>query len=208
MSAEKDFLEKIDQQRASQGFRGISELLDLADQGNTILDPFSVLIGASVILGSNNLFYPNVIIQAKDGGELTMGNGNTFYPNTLILAEKGRVLIGNENQFGDGGCSIKANMADAEITIGDNGRYINSPQVIGKTYLGSGSQVIGPVTVQNCTLEDGGDFRSGDPDLRAGLLKGSGLARNITVAQGEVLNGTGTFKQEDIERQSKYHPKK
>ena len=208
MSAEQDFLGKIDQQRASQGFRGVTELLDLADQGNAILDPFSVLISASVILGSHNLFYPNVIVQAKDGGELTVGDGNTFYPNTLILAEKGKVSIGNKNQFGDGGCSVKANMPDAEITIGDNGRYINGAQVIGKTHLGSGTQVIGPITVQNCTLEEGDDFHSADPDLRAGLLKGSGLARNITVAQGEVLNETGTFNQSDIERQSKYHPKK
>ncbi len=208
MPVEKDVLSKIDQQRAAQGFRGVSDLLNLVDQGNTILDPFSVLISISVILGENNLFFPNVIVQAKDGGELSVGDGNVFYPNTLILAEKGKVSIGNENQFGDGGCSIKANMPDAEIHIGDHGRYINGAQIIGKTTLGSGSQVIGPVTVQNCTLEEGGDYRSSDADLRAGLLKGSGLARGITVPQGKVLNGSGTFKQEDMEDQSKYHPKK
>jgi len=208
MSVENDVITRINQQRASQGFRGISELLALMDQGNTILDPFSLLISVSVILGENNLFYPNVIIQAKDGGKLQMGDGNVFYPNTLVLAEKGSVKIGNENQFGDGGCSVKANMADAEITISDNGRYINGVQVIGKTNLGSGSQVIGPITVQNSTLAAGGDYKSADADLRGGLLKGSGLARNVQVDQGGVINATGDFKQENLERQSKYHPKK
>lgn len=208
MSQENGIFKKIDEQRASQGFLGIAELLALADRGNTILDPFSILISVSALIGENNVFYPNVILDAKDGGKLSVGNENVFYPSTLILAEKGKVSIGNNNQFGDGGCSIKANMPDAEITIGDNGRYINNPQIIGKTSLGSGSQIIGAITAQNVTLEAGGDYRSTDIDSRAGLLKGTGLARGVVVPEGKVINGSGTFKQEDLEDQSKYHPKK
>ncbi len=207
MSTEQYMLHKIDEQRESRGFHRISELLRLSEQGNTFLDPFSTLISKSVVLGDNNLFYPNVTIEANRGGVIVVGNANAFYPNTYILAEEGKVSVGDDNQFGDGGCSLKANRSDAEITVGDNGRYINGAQIIGRTTLGSGSQVIGPITVQDCTLEAGEDFQSSDPDLRAGLLKGTGLARGIVVPKGKVLNGAGTFEQDSIEAQSKYHPK-
>lgn len=209
MSVESRLFRMIDEQRSSQGFLTLSEVLKLTDdQGNTILDPFSVLISVYAKIGNNNIFYPNVIVQADDKGTLEIGNSNIFYPNTFVLAEKGKLVIANHNQFGDGGCSIKANMPDAEITIGSNGRYINGAQIIGKTNLGSGSQIIGPITVQNCNLEQGGDYRSSKVELRAGLLKGSGLARGLNVAQGMVINGSGNFKQEDLEEQAKYHPKK
>lgn len=207
MSGEESILDQIDRQRTAQGFRSIGELMGLADSGNTVLDPFSVLISSSVTLGKNNFFYPNVIIRAIDESDLSLGNGNVFYPSTFILADEGRVMIGDSNQFGDGGCAIKANMPDAAITIGDNGRYINGAQILGKTVLGSGSQVLGPITVQNCTLEAGTDYRSKDPDQRAGLLKGSGLARDINVPVGYVVNGDGQFAQDDLESQASYHPK-
>lgn len=208
MSAEQYALHKIDEMRSEHGFRSVSELLELGESGNVVIDPFSALISSSVELGQGNFFYPNVVVEAKEGGTISIGNNNVFYPNTLILAEKGSVTIGSKNQFGDGGCAIKANMPDAMISIGDNGRYINGAQILGKTVLGTGAQVLGPITVQNCYLEAGGDFNEQDPDLRAGLLKGSGLARNITVPVGMVLNGSGTFLEASLENQSKYHPKK
>lgn len=199
----------IDEQRASRGFYGVSELLEWAAQSdNTFLDPFSILISRTVKLGRDNVFYPNVILEVKNGGELTLGNSNVLYPSTLMIAERGKIFIANGNQLGDGGCSLKANMPDAVITVGDNGRYMSGAQVIGRTALGSGSQVLGLITVQNCTLEGGGDYRSADPDARAGLLKGSGLARNITVPVGKVLNGSRMFEESQTEDQSKYHPKK
>src|SRR5690606_31622546 len=96
----------IDEQRSSQGFLTLSEVLKLTDdQGNTILDPFSVLISVYAKIGNNNIFYPNVIVQADDKGTLEIGNSNIFYPNTFVLAEKGKLVIANHNQFGDGGCS-------------------------------------------------------------------------------------------------------
>jgi acetyltransferase-like isoleucine patch superfamily enzyme len=207
MSTEKEFIGRIDQQRASQGFLTVSELLDLSKEGTIIFDPFSVLVSSVAIFGRNNTFYPNVIVQIKDGGEISLGDDNIFYPNTIIIADTGKVFIGNSNQFGDGGCTLKANMANKEITVGDKGRYINGALIIGGTSLGSGSQVIGPITVQDCTLEPGDDYRSSRPEFRAGLLKGYGLARAITVSRGNVLNGSGVFRQEDIEDQAKYHPK-
>jgi hypothetical protein len=209
MTHDQDVLREIDKQRASRGFYGVSELLELAAQsGNTMLDPFSTLISRGVVLGTGNLLYPNVILSMSNGGQLSVGNSNAFYPNTLLIAEQGTISIADRNQFGDGGCSLRANTPDAVITVGNNGRYMNGAQVMGRTILGSGSQVLGPITVQNCALQEGGDYRSADPDGRAGLLKGSGLARGISVPAGKVLNGLGMFRQEQIEDQSKYHPKK
>ncbi len=197
----------INTSRTSRGFLTIEQTLALAEAGNIVLDPFSVLISAAVILGENNLFYPNVVIEAQNAGKLTIGNGNIFYPNTLILADSGEVQIGNNGVFGDGGCSIKANLPTATISIADNGRYCSGAQILGNSLLGNGTQVLGAITVQNCTLEGGGDFTEADPDKRGAVLKGHGLARNIHLATGDVLNGTGTFLQAQTERQMRYHPK-
>lgn len=208
MSIDKEILHRIDEQRASQGFHTVSELLDFAEQDNRILDPFSVLISTAVSLGSGNQIYPNVVIEIRDESRVTIGDNNVFYPNSLFIAEGGgSILVGDNNQFGDGGCYVKASNAERAINIGSNGRYINGAQILGRTTLGSGSQVIGPITVQDCVLEEGGDFEHADPDTRAGVLKGSGLARGLTITTGAVLNGLGTFDADNIEVQSKYHPK-
>ncbi len=112
--------------RKSKGFLSVEQTLLLTEQGNTVLDPFSVLISESANIGDDNLFYPNVIIQSDHSSEITIGSGNVFYPQTLMIAEAGGgVTIGNNNQFGDNGCSVKANLASSVIEIADNGRYLN-----------------------------------------------------------------------------------
>jgi len=179
----------------------------LQESGNIILDCFSTLISSSVKIGQNNKFYPGVIIENNDGGNVTIGNGNIFYPNSLLIAEQGVIKIGNNNQFGDGGISIKANTKTSKIIIGDYGRYINGVQILGKSYLGAGSQVIGNITVQDSHLEEGESFMYPDTAARGGVLKGYGLARNVRVSIGMVINGQGSFKQEEIKFQSFYHPK-
>ena len=73
--------------------------------------------------------------------------------------------------------------------------------------LGTGSQVIGPIRVQNCHLGEGDDHTAPDPDTRGGVLKGYGLARGLAVPQGHVIAGNGTFNLEEMKRQSFYHPK-
>lgn len=203
-----EFIKSIDVQRRQSGFKTIAETLDLAKTGNTILDPFSVLIGSTVELESGNVFYPNVIVSADTESRISIGADNVFYPNTMFVAEAGGVIeVGAANQFGDGGCSVKANVADAHIQIGDNGRYMSGAVIIGQTVLGSGSQILGAITAQNVTLQGGADYTHHDVDARAGLLKGSGLARNLTVPQGHVVNGTGNFADAPIEQQRAYHPK-
>lgn len=202
-----DVVSIIDRQRTKEGVLSVKELLQLCDSGNTILDPFSVLISSSVKIGCNNIFYPNVIIKAVNNGTITVGNENSFFPNSLLLADRGKIEVGNANQFGDGGISVKANTPTSIIIIGDRGRYINGVQVLGQTVLGSGSQIIGNITAQDCRLEQGEKFSHSNPDLRGGVLKGYGLARNIQIKVGMVLNGLGSFNQHDVEYQSTYHPK-
>ena len=203
-----DIIAIINAQRKQRGFLAVAYLLERYSK-NIILDPFSTLISENIDMGEGNIIYPNVIIEAKNGGRMGLGSGNVLFPGTLFLADEGEIRIGNNNEFGDGGLRLKANIAGASITIGDFGRYTNGAEIIGKCVLGSGSQILGQITVQNCTLGSGESFKGSDPDLRGGLLKGFGLARNLDVKQGEVINGQGTFAQTSIERQASYHsPKK
>lgn len=197
----------IDEARRKTGLLTIAELEQLASQGNIIFDPFSVLISRYARIGSGNTFYPCVTLLCTEGSSLTIGDENTFHTNTLMEATSGTIAIGAANQFGEGGFTAKANRPGAHITIEDSGRYLNGCSVFGNSSLGSGSQVLGSITVDSCTLEKGGSYRDSDPDQRAGLLKGFGGAKGLSVPRGAVINGRGSFSQEATERQTAYHPK-
>jgi len=196
----------IDQQRVSRNFLTAEELTETIGERNTILDT-SILIGKNVVVGASNTFYPGVVVEQEGDGKITIGNGNTFYPGTYILSTAGEIIIGNNNEFGPAGATIKANTLEAHVAIGDNGRYCDGVSMMGTTTLGAGSQVLGNIIVQNCTLAGGGDFQEPDPDKRAAVLKGFGLARNIALEAGQVINGAGNFADFPVEQQSAYHPK-
>jgi hypothetical protein len=203
-----DLLAKIDEQRTLRGFLRVADMLDaLGARGNIVLDPFSILISKDVQVGTSNILYPNVILEANNGGSLILGNNNILYPGAKLLADYGKIIIGHYNEFGDGGIQIKANTPDALIEFGSNGRYMNGAEITGKCNFGSGTQIIGAIRVQNCRLEGGDSYKDPDAEIRGGLLKGCGVARNLTVRQGEVINGLGTFEQLQVERQTVYHPK-
>lgn len=201
-------LELINKQRTNAGFLAVDEELALCERGNVIFDPYSLLISNSVSIGEGNIFYPGVIIELRGEGELVIGNDNVFYSGTYFLAEGGAIIIGNKNQFGDGGIALKANRPDSRITIGDYGRYLNGPEVVGRCELGSGSQIIGRITVQNCYLSGGEPYTNSDPDLRGAILKGFGTASSVVLKKGEALQGFGNFDISNIKQQSFYHPKK
>jgi hypothetical protein len=200
-----ELLDQIDRQRAGRGFLTVAEVLRLAGRGNVILDPFSTLISAEATIGTGNLFYPGVVVEARAAGAIAIGDGNIFHARTLLLAEGGSLTIGDGNEFGDGGVSVKT--AGATIAIGDGGRYTQGAEINGRNTLGSGSQILGPIAVQRCTLGAGESYRHPDPDLRGAVLKGMGIARGLAVGQGEVINARATFEQARIERQAVYHPK-
>lgn len=201
-----EILSRIDEQRTARGFLPIARLLERY-ANNIILDPFSTLISEGIEMGEGNIIYPNVVIETKNGGIVTLGDRNILFPGTLFLADQGAIRIGDDNEFGDGGVRLKAIAPDTSLLIGDGGRYNNNASIMSPCVLGSGSQILGPINVQNCNLGAGESYKHDDPDLRAGVLKGFGQARNLRVKQGEVINGQGMFEQVNIERQLVYHPR-
>lgn len=197
-------LKQIDEQRRQRGFMTVAEMLaQFAD--TTLLDPFSILISEGVTLGRGNLIYPNVIIERHGQGHVTIGSGNVLFGGALLYAE-GALRIGSGNRFGDGGVRIKA-LPGEQIEIGDGGRYMSGAEITGTCTLGSGTQILGVISVRNCILGAGETFEHPDPDLRGGVLKGFGQARGLRLNQGEVINGRGDFAQSAIERQTVYHPR-
>lgn len=200
-------IEMLNQQRISRGFYSLAELLEICTGTNVIFDPFSTLISRTVELGSGNVFYPNVLIEVGAGGRISIGNDNTFLPNTLIRASAGHIRIGSGNIFGEGGATLLTSSPGDVLLVGDAGRYSQGAQISGSNRLGNGAQVLGAIMVQGCELGDGASYTHPDADQRGGVLKGAGLARNLRVGQGEVVNGRFNFTQDAIERQSVYHPK-
>lgn len=173
-----------------------------------VLDPHSVLVSRFAVVGEGNVFYPGVVIQSDADSTLVIGSGNVFYPGAFLLAEGGgRLIVGSRGAYGPGGVQIKANVAGTVITVGDDVRLANGPEVVGATTIGDGGQIIGPVQAQSVVIAPGGSHTEPDVDRRAGVLKGVGLARRLHVGTGEVVNGLGDFSRAAVERQSSYHPR-
>jgi hypothetical protein len=193
--------------RKNNGFYSAEDAVAVVGSQNTVFDPSSLLISESITVGHGNVFYPNVVIQCDESGRIEIGDNNTFYPGTFIVCKGGLVIIGTANTFGPAGCTLQTNDDKALIMIGDNGRYCNGVNMIGQAELGSGSQVLGSITVQNCHLEAGGNFSEPDPDKRGAVLKGFGMARGLDLKVGQVVNGAGDFSNSQIEWQRAYHPK-
>jgi hypothetical protein len=199
-----DYLKKT---RQARGFLDAPDTIGEIGADNFILDPYSLLISKGVRIGTGNVFYPNVVIETQGDGVIVIGDNNIFYPGTYLLSSAGSITVGRDNEFGASGCTVKANTPDAQIIISDGGRYCDGASIVGKTSLGSGTQVLGAITVQDCSLASGGTFQTPDPDERAAVLKGFGLARGITLEKGQVVNGSGNFASRPIEWQHDYHPK-
>lgn len=199
--------ELINKARLAAGFLTVVETMALMDNGNLLLDPFSILISKGVRLGADNVLYPGVTVKASGEARIMIENGNTFHAGTLIAASHGQVAIGSRNQFGEGGFTANANQPGADIHIGNDCRFLNNPSVFGRSRLEDGCQILGNITVVSCTLKAGGSHTEPDPAVRAGLLKGFGTARDLTVEQGHVIDGSGSFSQEMSVSQTTFHPK-
>jgi hypothetical protein len=197
--------EKLDGVRAEHGYLTLAETFVLIDSGNAVLDPFSLLIGRAVAVGRRNTFYPNVTIACDTAGAIAIGDDNAFHSGTSLFAVGGWIAIGARNQFGEGGFIARADRAGAMIEIGDEGRYLGGAAVYAAAYLGSGSQILGAVAVQDCTLGAGGSHEHSDPDSRGAVLKGVGRARHLSLATGQVIQGNGVFDAKDAKPQSFYH---
>jgi len=200
---------RIDNYRRQYHFYTVDEIINEIALDNVVFDPYSLLISKNVHIGKENVFYSNIIIKSDDASLIKIGSQNTFFTNANFIAEDGGVIeVGNENIFSGGPISIKANMNQAQIIFGNEGRYDGNINVYGNCCFGRGSQILGNINVYSCKLEAGASYKNPDPNHRAGLIKGLGTAKNLVVPQGKVINGWHEFKQEQLEDQSHYHSKK
>lgn len=111
--------------------------------------------------------------------------------------------------IGPGGVQIKANVAGAAIRLGCGVRLLNGCELTGSSEVGDGCQIIGPVQAQSVRLAGGrGGYEWPDPAERGALLKGTGLARGLTLGRGEVVSCQSVFAEQPVERQESYHPQR
>jgi len=197
---------RIDVARVSCGFLSVKDTL-AALEGNHVLDPFSTLVSSGIEIGKDNILFPGVTLQVTNGAKFALGNKNIIHAGSLFEVTHGSIIVGSKNQFGEGGFTARANRPGARIDIGDSGRYLSNPSVFGETTLGSGTQILGNITVDGCVLEAGGSHEESNPDSRGGLLKGSGIARGLTIPKGMVIAGQGSFIQDQMLSQNHFHSK-
>jgi N-acetylglucosamine-1-phosphate uridyltransferase (contains nucleotidyltransferase and I-patch acetyltransferase domains) len=195
-----------DAARRALGFMTLDETMALADRGVTIPAPHSVLISPGALLEEGIVLWPGTVLQCLDGGRLSIGAGTICFPSTRIVAAGGRIAIGPGVEIGDeGGFTIKAE-GGAEIVIGAGARLLGGGSLTLSNRIGRGSQILGPIRCQNCRLGDGGTYRDPDPDSRGGVLKGAGVARDLEVPQGRVIQAFGLFAEAPVRPQSYFHP--
>lgn len=203
---EDDIYGKLNQIRIKNGFLTIEETFELSENGNTVFDPFSVLISKNVLIGTGNIFYPSVVFSCAAGKSLSIGSGNIFMTGCTFSTICGTLTIGDNNYFGDGSITIRAENHASKICIGSNCRITGGAQIYGKTELGDGTQVLGNIRVIDCILSSGGSYKTENPDLRGSVLKGCGTEKGIKLERGQVISGSGIFKMEDVKMQSYFHP--
>jgi hypothetical protein len=198
----------VDAARRSLGFLTGEEVLRLAQSGAVMPEPRSVLVSANVDLSQGVTLWPTTILQALGTGRITIGAGTILFPGTRIVATDGEVRIGVDAEIGEeGGFTIKAGTGTF-IEIGDGARLLGGGSLSGPNRIGRGAQILGPIRCQDCRLGDGGTYRDQEPDMRGGVLKGSGVARNIEIPQGHVIQAFGLFAEGTLRRQSYFHPRK
>ncbi|MBJ6127986.1 hypothetical protein [Microvirga splendida] len=193
--------------RQRLGFLPVAETAALARYGVLIPDPGSVLVSPGVQLEEGVVLWPGVILQALDGGTIVIGAGTQLFPGSRLVASGGLIKVGTRAEIGEeGGFTLKAEAGNV-IEIGEGARLLGGGSLTLSNRIGRGAQVLGPIRCQNCTLGDGGTYRDPEPDQRGGVLKGSGVARQINVPTGSVIQAFGLFSDGTLRRQSYFHPK-
>ncbi|MCG5238427.1 hypothetical protein ACIU1J_16600 [Azospirillum doebereinerae] len=194
--------------RERAGFLSVEAVAALADDGVLILDPFSTLVSPDVALAAGVTLWPGTIVQATEGGRVAVGSGTQLFPGTRVVADGGRISIGAATEIGEeGGFTIKTGHSSGVIEIGSHARLLGGGSLALDNSVGDGAQVLGPIRMQNCRLQAGGSHRDPDPDRRGGVLKGSGVARGLTVPTGMVIQAFGLFSEAPLRPQSFFHPK-
>lgn len=148
---------------------------------------------------------PQTVLISRN---VTIGKGCVLWPGTVLLADIcGKIVIGEAVEIGfEGGFTIDARGGPG-IFIGGGARLLGGGSLSGANRVGNGAQILGPIRCQRCYLADGGSYLEPDPDKRGAVLKGSGVARDIKLGQGQVIQAFGLFKDAAIRRQLEFHPR-
>ncbi len=187
--------------RQEFGYLTVAEILQLCAT-QKILDPSSTLISRKAQLGEGNVFYPGTVIAVDEQSFCVIGDRNIFYPGTFLSAvDGGMLLLGSEIALGPGGVQLTAGRSDA-VAVGDRARLTNGAVVTGRSVLGSGSQIVGAIRAESVVLADGGDHASLPAEKRGSVLKGSGVARGLRLAPGDLVHGFGELTSATLERQT------
>lgn len=139
---------------------------------------------------------------------VTIAQGTILWPGTVLLADETSPLsIGEQAEIGfEGGFTIDARRSGG-INIGNRVRLLGGGSLSGTNKIGDGAQILGAIRCQSCNLGAGGSHLEEDPDQRGAVLKGCGVARNITIEIGEVVQAFGLFADAAVRRQAEFHPK-
>ena len=198
----------IDDTRRAFNFRSVQETIALRQSGVTVLDPHSTLVSPPVEIGEQTIIWPGVTIQCIGGsGTISIASGTILHSGTrIVVNDGGMITIGASAEIGEeGGFTLKAG-AGATITIGDGARLLGGGSLASSNDVGRGAQILGPIRAQDCVLHGGDTHRDPDPDKRGAVLKGCGVARNLTLAQGEVIQAFGIFADAEVHPQTFFHP--
>ena len=194
--------------RRALGFLDVRQTAALAGRGITVLEPRTTLVAAVAELEAGVVLWPGSIVEAGTGGSVAIGAGTVLFPGTRIVARVGRIDIGRNAEIGEeGGFTIKTDAAGDAIRIGDRARLLGGGSLTSRNDVGAGAQVLGPIRVQRCRLGDGDSHADPDPDRRGGVLKGCGVARDLEVPRGHVIQAFGLFAEAPLRRQSFFHPR-
>jgi len=197
-----------DEARRTLGFLTVAQTIALEQKRVVVLDPGSILVSPEVKLGAGVVLWPNVTLQCRDGGRIAIGAKTALFSGTHVVAQTGEVIIGGEAEIGDeGGFTIQVFARDQRIAIGSGARLLGGGSLSLSNDIGAGAQILGPIRAQNCRLGGGGTHRHPEPDERGGVLKGAGVARDIMVPTGKVIQAFGLFADAPMHPQSFFHPK-
>ncbi len=202
-----DLIAGIDETRRLQGFLTVGDVLALRARGITVIDPFSTLVSNRAELAAGVFLWPNVTIIVGETGSVSVGSSTILHSGTRVVAQAGSVFIGSNCEIGEeGGFTFIADNEGDLITVGNNARLNGAGSIARNAQLGDGAQVLGPIRIQQCRLGGGGSFREADPDKRGGVLKGCGIARNLDVPAGMVIQAFGLFGDAPLRHQRDFHP--
>ena len=180
--------EKLNLLHRHGGFQTIEETIELIEAENQVLEAFSTLIAARIKSGMANVFVPDTTLRSSRGKRNLSGDQSVFHSGCVWDATLRDISIGGDNQFGEGGFAASGRRLDACVRFGNDGPCVNGPSVLGGTSLSNDTRILASLQLVIGCL-----YREDDPVRHEGLLKWSGVVRNLHVRCGQVNSLQGSF---------------